>query len=293
MKMIKKLVIATGLILHFAGSIYASSYNMNNWTNALLAFGGGSNPAAAAQNVISSQGKATFNSAYTTAQKIGTPEAWAVGAWMASKNQSQFKSKYKNNDVQAAANALAGSATAPSSPTMAGPTPSASAANSAASSAAAAAQQQQTAIANALQQQQQQFQQQQQAAIADALQQQQKQFQQQQQVAITNALQQQQQADVAAATANNQALSAVASGKQQGADLYNAYADYIFNLLGQAVAGISDAPTQQAVIQHIQSNAASLSASSAGSSSYNSRTLGRMNSKKSSKKNKHCRSYAK
>ncbi|MBV8660562.1 MAG: hypothetical protein JO129_00225, partial [Candidatus Dependentiae bacterium] len=233
MKIMKKLVIASGLILHFAGSIYASSYNMSNWANAFLAFGGGSNAAAAAQNVLNNKGAMSYSNAYSSAQSVGTPEAWAVGAFMASSKQNLLKSIYQSSDVIAAGNALIGSAGTPSAPIKVLPTPSAPPMP--------------TPSAPAM-------------PTASAM--------------------QQQQADVAAATANNQALSAIANSGQQGAALYNAYADYIFNLLEQAVTAIADAPTQRVVIQHIQSNAANLSASSARSNSYNSRTLGRMNSKK-------------
>jgi hypothetical protein len=100
---------------------------------------------------------------------------------------------------------------------------------------------------------------------------------------IKQALTAQHKAEVAAATAKDKNLAAIANSGKTGISLYSAYIDSLFNLLQQAINSILDASTAAQVVQYIQNKAANLSVA-ASTSKYNSRTLGRMNSKKGKSK---------
>lgn len=99
----------------------------------------------------------------------------------------------------------------------------------------------------------------------------------------------QQKRDAQVSAGNSQDLQAIISSNRAAVDTYKAYVDVIFNLLQDAVNAIVDTQTQAQVISYIQSKVVSLKASAA-SSKYNSQTLGRMTSKKASKKSKSKRS---
>ncbi len=99
-------------------------------------------------------------------------------------------------------------------------------------------------------------------------------------------VQAQQKSDAAAATVNNNKLNALVKSGATGAQLYKGYIDVIVADLQQAINAIDDSAVQAQVAQYAQNQFAMLKASANGNR-YNSRTLGRMNSKKSMKKSKH------
>lgn len=107
---------------------------------------------------------------------------------------------------------------------------------------------------------------------------------------LAKAVQAQQNADVAAAAASNQALASLVNSGATGLNLYKGYIDLIFNLLQQAMNAIVDPVVQQQVIVYAQNKLAGMQASAAAANRYNSRTLGRMNSKKVAKKHSNKRS---
>ena len=256
MKLTKKLAITAGLFLQIAGSLYGSAA----WQDAFLAFGGGTDAAVAANTVISGATKMTYQNAFNTARPLGTPEAFAVAAFVCTEKLKikllAGKAKgYLNSDVTAAANAIIENA--PSRAVVAQPVVSTPTTQQPATGwgwfGGSSAQPAQITPAN-----------------------------------VQAAVQEQQKADLALAAANNDALAKIVASGKSGLGLYTAFIDYIFSVLQQAVNSIADASTQQQVLSYMQGKFANMKASVAANN-YKSRTLGRLNSKpakKSGKKNK-------
>lgn len=253
----KKLFVAAGLILQLTSGLHA-----DNWSDAFAAFGG-------TQTVKSGNGSLAWSTALAEAKKIGTPEALAVGMYMADGNPAVLVNKFKgaasSEDLQKAlqpavqapvatnANSGAnswfgGSSNKPATPVEA---PKTAPASSWFSSKPAAP-----------------------VVSLDDL-----------KKAEQKAAEAQQKLDAAAATANTQALSTIVNSGKSGVAQYTALVDHVFNSLQQAVSGIEDSAAQQQVMQYIQNKAASIKAS-VRTNSYNSRVIGRMNSSKVTKRNR-------
>jgi hypothetical protein len=243
MKSINKIMLAAGIIFQLSASLYA-----DNWSNAFLAFGGGSDPVAAAQYVLNNAGRVTANAALSVAKNLQTNEGMAVGRWMASSNKNVFTGFLTDADLQAAAQALIASR---SVPVVVAPTPSnpqTPATNSSwfnwfgGSSATCDSDVQAAKVA-------------------------------------------QQKADALKAAENQAALQSIAASSATGATLYNGYVDLILGSLQQAISGIADPAVQMQVQQYAQSKVASMKVTAQNSS----RVLGKISSKKESKKNKKSR----
>jgi hypothetical protein len=93
---IKKFLIISSIVLQVSTSIYA---DQTAWNKAFLAFGGGSDPVAAANSITAnSQSASSALTSVTTAGK--TPEAYAVGHYVAtSKTSFTNKSIFTDTDV--------------------------------------------------------------------------------------------------------------------------------------------------------------------------------------------------
>jgi len=257
MKTIKKLLLAAGIFFQMSAMLFADA-----WSDAFLAFGGGSDDAAAAQSVVANANRVGSQGALTVAKKLGTPEAFAIGRFVSQNKKDVFKSIYSDDDVVAAAQEIINEArrSAPVAPVAQRapvvapqPAPSRGWADWLSGSAA-----------------------QNQSAVSEA--------------DLQKAMQAQQDADAAAAAASNQALASLVNSGATGLNLYKGYIDLIFNLLQQAVNAIVDPAVQQQVIGYAQNKLAGMKASAAAANRYNSRTLGRMNSKKVAKKSGNKRS---
>ena len=254
MNLTKKMLLTAGVILQLTGSIY-SSYNLNNWANAFLNFGGGTDPVAAANYVISNQGKSGVRAAINIASQLQTQEGYATAAFLSGSNNPTFNSSYQASDVIAAAQAIARNQFAP---VMAAPM---------AQPVQQAPAMKQAPIAQPVQQ----------APAAPAAQ-----SNSVSSAALQSAVQAQQAADAAAAAASNQALASLVNSGATGLNLYTGYIDLIFNLLQQAINAIVDPSVQQQVIGYAQNKLAGMK--SAAANQYSSHTLGRMSSKKADKK---------
>ncbi len=118
MKSITKIMLAAGMIFQLSASLYA-----DNWSDAFLVYGGGSNLAVAAQNVLKNKGRsgvrAVLNLAVNTLNS--SPEGMAVAAWLSNKASDQLASPYSNADVQAAGQALIDAASVRSMPAPSAP----------------------------------------------------------------------------------------------------------------------------------------------------------------------------
>ncbi|MBP6870162.1 hypothetical protein KBC04_04730 [Candidatus Babeliales bacterium] len=254
MNVTKKMMVIAGIFLQLAGSAYGS----DAWQAAFLAFGGGSDPVAAAQGVLNGPNSGSAVLALDLAKKngAGTPEAFAIGRYMASNKKNLFKSNYQDSDVEAAGRAIIAEAASRAIAAAPMPTPSSETAQqpaagwgwfggNAAKSAAPA-----ITAAN-----------------------------------VQAAMEAQKAADLADAVVNNDALAKIVGSGKSGVNLYYAFIDYIFSVLQQAVSSIADAGTQQQVLSYMQSKFATMKASVAANN-YQARVLGRMDSKKVSKNNK-------
>ncbi|MDP3788442.1 MAG: hypothetical protein Q8Q60_03975 [Candidatus Chromulinivorax sp.] len=216
MKLTNKIMLAAGIIFQLSASLYA-----DNWSDAILEFGGGSDVAVAAQNVKNNKGKSGLRAVLSIAvnQLGSTQEAMAVAAWLSNQASSSLKTSYKSEDVAAALNEFIASRVVPvSAPISSGPIvepvsePSSGGWSSWFSNSSD-------------------------AALA------------------------QQKLDAAVATANSSALADIANSNAQGASRYNAYIDLAFSTLGQAIANIADSAVQQQVIEYAQNKLAGMKAS--------------------------------
>ena len=239
-------MLAAGIIFQLSASLYA-----DNWSDAFFVFGGGSDLAVAAQNVLKNKGKSGLRAVLNLAvnQLGSSQEGMAVAAWLSNSSSSALKTSFSNADVQAAAQEFIASR---SVPVVVNPTPSAPSApvsngsfwNFFGSNSSATCDNDVQA-----------------AQVA------------------------QQKADAQAAAANNSALQSIVSSSATGATLYNGYVDLILGSLQQAISGIADPEVQMQVKQYAQSKVSSMKMSAQNSS----RVLGKISSKKESRKNKKSR----
>ncbi len=257
MKLTNKMMLVAGIIFQLTANLYA-----DNWSNAFLAFGGGKDPVVAAQAVLNGPGSLTASNALTIANSLKTPEALAIGRYLAMNKKNVFNSSFQDADVQAAAQSLIATRMN-NQPISSGPIVAPAPVNTPPSSGGWS-----DWLSGSSS-----------AACPDNS------------AAIQQAVLAQQKADAAVAVANTQALAAIANSNASGAALYNAYIDLIFSSLAQAIAGIADQAVQQQVVQYAQNKLASMKAA-ASANSYNSRILGKSSSKKEAKKNKRSRAHA-
>ncbi len=258
----KKIFLTAGICLQMSAMLFA-----DNWSDAFNAFGG-------ANNVFSQRNSLSWKKAQDVAASLGnTPEALAVAMFMAQGTELSLAPKFPGALSRAEVmNALQNAIQPVRSVPVAQPAPVAQPVQVAASAPVAqpsqsngwsswlsgsSAQPAQPAL-----------------SAAD----------------LANAVQAQQSADVAAAAASNQALASLVNSGATGLNLYKGYIDLIFNLLQQAMNAIVDPVVQQQVIVYAQNKLAGMQASAAAANRYNSRTLGRMNSKKVAKKHSNKRS---
>lgn len=253
MKSTKKIVLAAGILFQLSASMYA-----DNWSDAFLAFAGGTDAVAAAQYVLNNAGVTTPTNALTIGQALNTPEAIAVSRWMSSGRKNVFNSPLQDADVQSAAQDLADSVRNMPMPTPAPVnTPTPAPVKGGGSSWFNWG----TATPT--------------STPAD----------------IQSAMKVQQQADAVKAAADLQSLSAIVNSNASGVSLYNAYVDVIVNNLQQALSSIADPAVKQQVVSYAKNKLSNMQ-TSVSVNNHNSRALGRMSSKKAMKKNKHSRSYA-
>lgn len=245
-------MITAGFFLQLAGSVFGS----DAFEVAFKRFSGESDSAKAADFVMNSRKPLTLNNALKIAASIGTPEAYAVGAFRTDGNKKAFKvGNYKDADVVAAARAIIEEATSRAQM----PEPSAPAQQPASSWGSSLGSYFGGSSSSAA------------PAITAAN--------------VQAAVQAQQAADFALAAANNDMLGAIIKSGKSGVNLYTAFIDYIFSVLQQAVNSIADAGTQQQVLSYMQSKFATMKASVA-QNNYQARMLGRMDSKKANKNSK-------
>jgi len=245
MKSINKIMLAAGILFQLSASLYA-----DNWSDAFFVFGGGSDIAIAAQNVLNNKGKSGFRAVLNLAvNKLNSSnEGMAVAAWLSNMPSKQFVTSYSNDDVQAAGQAFIDAANR--SVSMSGPVPSAPVADAAVSKGWFA-----TLFGSESSS----------ASSAD--------------------VQAAQKADAAAAAANEQALQALVNSSATGANLYNGYVNLIMDSLQQAISGIADPVVQGQVMQNVQSKMSGMQAAVRANNS-NSRVLGKISSKKNKKSRK-------
>jgi len=273
MNISKKMILVAGFVLQLSAALQAS-FNAANYTQAFLAFAGGTDPVAAANAIYNNRGTMSWVACQQLAQQIGTPEALAVGLYMSQGNQNVLVNKFGGADSSSNLLAALQSLLAPASSRQSAQAP---VQQLPVSSSPAQAPVQQLPVSSSPAQAPAQgnsswwpFGSSTPSTAAD----------------IQAAVIAQQKADAAAATASNKALSAIVNSGIQGLPLYQAYIDLIMADIQQAIAAISDAATQQAVIKYLQSKIANVKVVATSSASYNSRTLGRMGSTKKAPKEK-------
>ncbi len=243
MKSINKIMLAAGILFQLSASLYA-----DNWTDAFFVFGGGSDIAVAARNVLNNKGKSGFRAVINLAvNKLNSSnEGMAVAAWLSNMPSKQFVTSYSNADVQAVGQSFI-DAVNRSMPEVVASAPMvdvavnkgwfASLFGSGSSSASAAD------------------------------------------------VQAAQKADAAAAAVNEQALQALVNSPATGANLYNGYVNLIMDSLQQAISGIADPVVQGQVMQNVQAKMSGMQAAVRANNS-NSRVLGKISSKKNKKSRK-------
>lgn len=301
MKSTKKIILTAGMLFQLSASMYA-----NNWSDAFLAFGGGSDVVAAADFVLNHPNAVTPANALTVSKSLNTAEGSAVARWMANNKKNAFNSPLQDADVQAAArdmvtrsmpesfnnaqenNAQVSNATDNNAQTNNAQTNNAqpstgsswfpSFGGSSTTQAQAGANSQAVIDAQIARIQ----------AAADA---QIAAIRAQQETNIKTAMQTQQQEDAARAAQQQQALINIVNSGATGATLYNSYIDLIMNSLQEALSSIADANVKQQVVSYAQNKLANMKAS-ASMNSHTSHALGRMSSKKPAKKGKNSRLHA-
>ncbi len=250
----KKMLLAAGLCLQFSGTLFADA-----WSDAVNLFGG-------LDAVTNNRGSMSWTDSAKIAHQSGTPQALAVGLFMTNGNPSVLASRFKGSAPLAdLLNALQNMSAPVRSGSIAQPVAQPVAHQSVQpqqqAAAAASSSSSFTDWLSGLSSSS--------SSSVDSV----------SSADMQAAVQAQQNADAAAAATNSQAIAAVVNSGKSGVNLYAAYVDVLFNLLQQAVSAIVDPVAQQQVLQYIQNKAAKMSASVAGNNA-NSRTLGRMASKK-------------
>ena len=275
MKSIKKLLLTAGIVLQLSAVLHADA-----WSDAFAAFGG---------NVNNNRGTMGWANAKEIADSLGTSEAKAVGLYMSAGNPASLKRKFAGAAPEA--NLLAAlSGVVVAAPAKAVPVaqadqglPVADVVEQEASAPAwnwfgndAASAQQTPAEVVAPEAERSSLWNWIGSAPTQPV---------VTQADVANAQKLQMQADANKAAQDDTAMSLIVNSGNEGAALYIPMVDLVLDNMRSAVYGIEDAAVQQQVINHIKNKASSMKVAS-GSNLKGSKTLGRMNSKKASKKNK-------
>jgi|GEM_PF-3535163 len=276
MKSIKKLLITAGIVLQLSAGLYADS-----WSNAFAAFGGNA-------NVYNNRGTMSWANAKDIAGELNTPEANAVGLYMSNGNPASLRRKFPNAASESALNAALAGAQAPvrvvevaqneEAPGVLDRIADAGEAvyNWGAGNAGDSVEAAPVEVAPVKKAEDSSLWDWISAAPTQPV---------ITRADVVNAEKLQQQADVAQAAQNDAQVAAIVNSGSEGAAQLNAMVDLIFDQVQASVNAIEDPMIQQQVVNNIRQKAANMSAAS-GANHNKSGVLGKMNSKKASKKSR-------
>ncbi len=243
-KQTQKIVALATICMQLSAALFAGSLE-----DAVLKFGGGSNVALAAGKVLANKGKLPGTAAYKIANGLKTPEAFAIGGFVAKDNKPLFKSAISQAAIEELLQDMVGSRQAPVMVEPSAPAMKAVASGIVGPDGNAVSQDQFNAVIEEL-------------------------------ARLVQVVESQKIIDAAVASQGNEMLQSVIASSKDMAEACLGVVDVMFEQIRQAIAAMDDAAVANQVIARVKQNASSLSAVSNKAKAH---TLGRMSSKKNKK----------